>query len=112
VFFDPWHIVTLVSHLYICLRVSSKCLIQAVQYLLLFPTYTNVINVYAFCNTHDVSWGTKGDDKPKKLKTVFTTVALTLVEVNRLLALFVLSLIFDKTARQKWMRGQALGLNK
>jgi chitin synthase len=35
----------------------------------LSPTYTNVINVYAFCNTHDVSWGTKGDDKPEKLKT-------------------------------------------
>jgi chitin synthase len=31
---------------------------------LLSPTYTNVINVYAFCNTHDVTWGTKGDDKP------------------------------------------------
>ena len=42
----------------------------------------------------------------------FTTVALTLVEVNGFLALFVLSSIFDKTARQKWMRGQALGLNK
>lgn len=37
--------------------------------MLLSPTYTNVINVYAFCNTHDVTWGTKGDDKPEKLKT-------------------------------------------
>lgn len=27
-----------------------------------FPSsYVNVLNVYAFCNTHDVSWGTKGD---------------------------------------------------
>ncbi|CDK28471.1 unnamed protein product [Kuraishia capsulata CBS 1993] len=34
-----------------------------VQYLLLSPTYINVLNVYAFCNIHDISWGTKGDDK-------------------------------------------------
>ncbi|EWC48492.1 chitin synthase C [Drechslerella stenobrocha 248] len=33
------------------------------QYLLLSPSYVNVLNVYAFCNTHDISWGTKGDDK-------------------------------------------------
>lgn len=51
VFLDPWHILT-----------------STLQYLLLSPTYTNVINVYAFCNTHDVTWGTKGDDKPEKLK--------------------------------------------
>lgn len=31
-----------------------------IQYLLLAPSYINVINVYAFCNVHDVSWGTKG----------------------------------------------------
>jgi chitin synthase len=45
------------------------------QYIFLAPSYTNVLNVYAFCNTHDVSWGTKGDNtvatdlgvvKPKK----------------------------------------------
>jgi len=33
------------------------------QYMLLAPSFTNVINVYAFCNLHDVSWGTKGSDK-------------------------------------------------
>ncbi len=53
--FDPWHMVT-----------------SLVQYLLLSPTYTNVLNVYAFCNTHDISWGTKGDDKPDKLPSVNT----------------------------------------
>lgn len=31
------------------------------------PTYINILNVYAFCNTHDITWGTKGDDKAEKL---------------------------------------------
>ena len=31
------------------------------------PTYINILNVYAFCNTHDITWGTKGDTKPEKL---------------------------------------------
>ncbi|EPX72734.1 chitin synthase I [Schizosaccharomyces octosporus yFS286] len=41
---DPWHMLT-----------------SFFQYLLLSPIYTNLLSVYAFCNTHDVSWGTKGD---------------------------------------------------
>ncbi|KAI0972254.1 glycosyltransferase family 2 protein [Xylaria arbuscula] len=53
--FDPWHILT-----------------SFVQYLALTPTYVNVLNVYAFCNTHDISWGTKGDDKPEELPKVDT----------------------------------------
>lgn len=55
IFFDPWHMFT-----------------SLIQYMLLTPTYTNVLNVYAFCNTHDVTWGTKGDDKPDKLPSVNT----------------------------------------
>lgn len=51
-FFDPWHMFT-----------------SFLQYLLLTPTYTNILNVYAFCNTHDITWGTKGDDKAEKLPT-------------------------------------------
>lgn len=53
--FDPWHMFT-----------------SFLQYMLLTPTYTNILNVYAFCNTHDVSWGTKGDDKVEKLPSVNT----------------------------------------
>ncbi|KAE9963333.1 hypothetical protein BLS_009392 [Venturia inaequalis] len=49
-FFDPWHMFT-----------------SFVQYILLTPTYINILNVYAFCNTHDITWGTKGDTKPEKL---------------------------------------------
>lgn len=45
-YLDPWHM----FHSFI-------------QYLLLAPSYMNVLNVYAFCNWHDVSWGTKGSDK-------------------------------------------------
>jgi chitin synthase len=51
-FLDPWHMAT-----------------SFIQYLLLTPTYINILNVYAFCNTHDITWGTKGDDKPEKLPT-------------------------------------------
>lgn len=51
-FFDPWHMFT-----------------SFFQYLLLTPTYINILNVYAFCNTHDITWGTKGDDKADKLPT-------------------------------------------
>ncbi|KAG1240612.1 hypothetical protein G6F68_017490 [Rhizopus microsporus] len=44
-FLDPWHIFT-----------------SLVPYVFMSPSYTNVLNIYAFCNTHDVSWGTKGDN--------------------------------------------------
>ncbi|EPE28597.1 Nucleotide-diphospho-sugar transferase [Glarea lozoyensis ATCC 20868] len=54
-FFDPWHMFT-----------------SFLQYLLLTPTYINILNVYAFCNTHDITWGTKGDDKAEKLGVVST----------------------------------------
>lgn len=47
-FLDPWHVFT-----------------SMFQYVLLSPTYVNVMNVYAFCNTHDISWGTKGDTEQK-----------------------------------------------
>lgn len=50
IFFDPWHMFT-----------------SFLQYLLMTPTYINILNVYAFCNTHDITWGTKGDDKAEKL---------------------------------------------
>jgi chitin synthase len=53
--FDPWHMIT-----------------SFIQYLLLSPAYINVLNVYAFCNTHDISWGTKGDDKADELPKVDT----------------------------------------
>ncbi|CAG8493588.1 14834_t:CDS:2 [Funneliformis mosseae] len=48
-FFEPWHMFS-----------------SFIQYLLLVPFYVNILNVYAFCNVHDVSWGTKGDTSVKQ----------------------------------------------
>jgi len=36
----------------------------------LAPSFINVLNVYAFCNLHDVSWGTKGSDRAEALPSV------------------------------------------
>jgi chitin synthase len=36
-FLDPWHLIT-----------------STFQYLLLAPSYINILNTFAFCNTHDV----------------------------------------------------------
>ncbi|KAJ7218117.1 chitin synthase [Mycena pura] len=42
--FDPWHMIT-----------------SFVPYMLLSPTYINILNIYAFSNLDDISWGTKQD---------------------------------------------------
>lgn len=43
------------------------------QYMFIMPSFTNVVNVFAFCNWHDVSWGTKGADKPDALPAASST---------------------------------------
>ncbi|WVF67538.1 hypothetical protein IAT40_002294 [Kwoniella sp. CBS 6097] len=48
-FLEPWHMLT-----------------SFVQYLLLLPSYVNILLIYAMCNLHDVSWGTKGDNGASK----------------------------------------------
>lgn len=48
-YLDPWHMVT-----------------SSLQYFLLVPAYVCTLQIYAFCNTHDVTWGTKGDNEMKK----------------------------------------------
>lgn len=45
-YLDPWHMFT-----------------SSLQYFLLLPSYICTLQVYAFCNTHDVTWGTKGDNR-------------------------------------------------
>jgi chitin synthase len=41
-------------------------------YLLLMSSYINILNVYAFSNWHDVSWGTKGSDAASTLPSAIT----------------------------------------
>lgn len=54
-YLDPWHMFT-----------------SFPQYLLLMSSYQNILNVYAFSNWHDVSWGTKGSDKADVLPSAQT----------------------------------------
>ncbi|KAJ9106550.1 hypothetical protein QFC20_004042 [Naganishia adeliensis] len=58
-------------------------LTSAGQYFLLQATYLNVLNVYAFSNLHDLSWGTKGADTAEPnlgvVKGTGSTVAVELL---------------------------------
>ncbi|KAH7376618.1 chitin synthase A [Plectosphaerella cucumerina] len=47
-YLEPWHLMT-----------------SAAQYFMLLPFSICTLQVYAFCNTHDVTWGTKGDNVMK-----------------------------------------------
>jgi len=54
-YMDPWHMFS-----------------SFPQYLVIAPSYINILNVYAFSNWHDVSWGTKGSDKADALPSAQT----------------------------------------
>ena len=58
-YLDPWHMFT-----------------SFPQYLFLMSSYVNILNVYAFSNWHDVSWGTKGSDKADALPSAQTMRAV------------------------------------
>ncbi|KAK3324770.1 class 2 chitin synthase [Cercophora scortea] len=47
-YLEPWHMFS-----------------SSLQYFVLLPSYICTLQVYAFCNTHDVTWGTKGDNVMK-----------------------------------------------
>ncbi|BAE62281.1 chitin synthase [Aspergillus flavus] len=55
-YLDPWHMFT-----------------SFPAYMFVQSSYINVLNVYAFSNWHDVSWGTKGSDKADALPSATTT---------------------------------------
>ncbi|KAJ3145291.1 Chitin synthase, class 1 [Geranomyces michiganensis] len=41
-----------------------------IQYMIMLPSYINVLQVYSFSNLHDVTWGTKGDNGGAELPKV------------------------------------------
>ncbi|KAF7302587.1 Chitin synthase [Mycena chlorophos] len=47
--FEPWHMFT-----------------SFLQYMFFLPSYVNILMMYAMCNLHDVTWGTKGDNGAAK----------------------------------------------
>lgn len=47
--YEPWHMFT-----------------SFIQYMFLLPSYVNILMMYAMCNLHDVTWGTKGDNGAAK----------------------------------------------
>ncbi|KAI9369119.1 chitin synthase-domain-containing protein [Aspergillus egyptiacus] len=55
IYCDPWHLLT-----------------SAWAYFMGMSSTINVLNVYAFCNWHDVSWGTKGSDDSSSLPSAQT----------------------------------------
>ncbi|KAG0144693.1 hypothetical protein CROQUDRAFT_659643 [Cronartium quercuum f. sp. fusiforme G11] len=65
---DPWHLVT--------------CMLQ---YMLLAPAYINVLNVYAFANLHDFSWGTKDQNIIMTDLGIAISAGDSKVEINNLL---------------------------
>ena len=57
-YLDPWHMFT-----------------SLLQYLLAMTSYINVVMVYALCNWHDVTWGTKGSEKADALPSAHSKKA-------------------------------------
>ncbi|KAL3481557.1 chitin synthase-domain-containing protein [Aspergillus californicus] len=55
IYCDPWHLIT-----------------SSWAYFVGMPSTINIVNVYAFCNWHDVSWGTKGSDESSSLPSAQT----------------------------------------
>ncbi|KZT08571.1 glycosyltransferase family 2 protein [Laetiporus sulphureus 93-53] len=49
IYLEPWHMFT-----------------SFIQYMFLLPSYVNILMMYAMCNLHDVTWGTKGDNGAAK----------------------------------------------
>lgn len=85
-YLDPWHMFT-----------------SFIQYLFLLPSYVNILLVYAFANTHDVSWGTKGDNSASSLggaKTTATKEGKQVVQVDIVTEQKDVNALFDATQRE------------
>ncbi|CAI8500435.1 unnamed protein product [Pichia kudriavzevii] len=99
-YLDPWHIIS-----------------SSLQYFLMLPAYTCLLQIYAFCNTHDVSWGTKGSveavqdlgkaiiQTDEKGQQIITTEVLAQQDIDSMYSETVLKLK-DRRKKPVNMRGK------
>ncbi|KAJ3315378.1 Chitin synthase, class 1 [Blyttiomyces sp. JEL0837] len=103
VYMEPWHMIT-----------------SFLPYLLMLPSFVNILMVYAFCNLHDVSWGTKGElarptdfapihTKPTETghHTVTTDLPDEQSDIDALYEHFLIELSNKKSARGDNSNGKA-----
>jgi hypothetical protein len=75
-----------------CFRDLCNYIFGGILYLILFPVYTNVLGIYAICNTSEDCWGLSVNTDPQKRIQVQSVLS---VRKNLFLVLFiVLNLIF------------------
>lgn len=75
-----------------CFRDLCNYIFGGMLYLILFPVYTNVLGIYAICNTSEDCWGLSVNTDPQKRIQVQSVLS---VRKNLFLVLFiVLNLIF------------------
>lgn len=90
-YLQPWHMLS-----------------SFLQYLLISPSYINVLNIYAFSNLHDITWGTKGAVKGKFLGkveaktdgTVQTEIPINASEIEANYRLYAKTLAIKEEAEE------------
>ena len=82
-----------------CLSII-RTIIAFFCYLFMIPTFVNMLTIYAYCNTHDVSWGTKGltgssqqQNKEDRFRKFRYDLLMFWIFINMLCAYFLTQLV-------------------
>lgn len=51
-------------------RVIFHILLNIFDYIYYSPSYMHTLLIFAFCNVHDMSWGTKGSNEDSQLTNI------------------------------------------
>lgn len=75
-----------------------KTILAFLCYLFMIPTFVNMLTIYAYSNTHDVSWGTKGltgtqNSKEDRFKKFRYDLLMFWIFINMLCAYFLTQLV-------------------